>query len=118
MCACKRHVGSRFDIGTNYRITADEQLLGSALATCSTVSYDNWGVFILELVENKISSEYDITLAPNVSLNALFGLVHVRIYKFFWPQISAHARFLFCFVWRLRPLSVFNSQNKASTNIW
>lgn len=37
------HVGSRFDIGTNYRITADEQLLGSALATCSTVSYDNWG---------------------------------------------------------------------------
>lgn len=43
MCACKRHVGSRFDIGTNYRITADEQLLGSALATCSTVSYDNWG---------------------------------------------------------------------------
>lgn len=41
MCACKRHVGSRFDIGTNYRITADEQLLGSALATCSTVSYDN-----------------------------------------------------------------------------
>lgn len=76
------------------------------------------GGIYLELVENKISSEYDITLAPNVSLNALFGLVHVRIYKFFWPQISAHARFLFCFVWRLRPLSVFISQNKASTNIW
>lgn len=95
MCACKRHVGSRFDIGTNYRITADEQLLGSALATCSTVSYDNWGVFILELVENKISSEYDITLAPNVSLNALFGLVHVRIYKFFGLKLAHMQDFFF-----------------------
>lgn len=41
-------------------------------------------------------SVYDITLAPNVSLTRyIFGLVHVRICKRFWTQISAHARFLF-----------------------